>query len=212
MSRTESSKSARKPKRRSGASDNHPVRITKVYTRTGDSGETSLAAGERVSKACSRVCAYGDVDELNCFLGLARCRLADAGLRPLLQQIQHELFVLGADLSTPLPDPTGHKADSVRRISATEVEGLEKAIDRYNETLPPLEEFILPGGNESAALLHVARAVARRAERATVHLAATETLNPQALVYLNRLSDLLFVLARVVNRQGGSAEVEAQFH
>ena len=188
------------------------MRITKVYTRTGDSGETSLATGVRVSKASLRVCAYGDVDELNSFLGLARCRINDAALLQLLHQIQNELFVLGADLSTPLPYPASNQADLVRRISQSEAESLEKTIDRYNETLPPLEEFILPGGNEAAALLHVARAVARRAERTTVHLAKAETINPHALVYLNRLSDLLFVLARAANQQGGTSEVSAEFH
>jgi len=187
-----------------------PVRITKVYTKTGDTGQTSLANGDRVSKSSLRVSAYGDVDELNSVLGLARCRISDASLQPLLQQVQNDLFVLGADLATPHPDSS--KPDPVRRIAAPEIESLEKAIDRHNETLPALREFILPGGSESGALLHVARAVARRAERTTVALAQSETINPQALIYINRLSDLLFVLARFVNRQDGSPETSAQFH
>ena len=184
----------------------------KIYTKTGDDGTTGLFGGDRLAKSAPRISAYGDVDELNSFLGFARCRITDAGLQQLLQQIQNELFVLGADLSTPLPYPASNQADLVRRISQSEAESLEKTIDRYNETLPPLEEFILPGGNEAAALLHVARAVARRAEREVVRLTQTEKLNPHVLVYLNRLSDLLFVLARVANRQGGSGEVFAQFH
>ena len=188
------------------------MRITKVYTRSGDTGETSLATGERVSKASLRVCACGEVDELNSLLGLARTRITDPELQALLERIQNELFVVGADLATPLSDYSAAHLPAVRRIQPLEVESLEMAIDRYNETLPPLEEFILPGGNETGALLHVARAVARRAERTTVHLAAAEKLHPQTVVYLNRLSDLLFVLARVVNRQGGSAEVFAKFH
>ena len=187
------------------------MRITKVYTRSGDEGQTSLGTGERVSKVSPRVCAYGEVDELNSFLGLARTKIADPELLKLLERIQNELFVLGADLAVPSPDPAQGESDRQRRISQAEIEGLEKAIDRYNETLPPLQEFILPAGNEAGAILHVARAVARRAEREVVSLAQTEKLNPHVLVYLNRLSDLLFVLARVANRQGGSSEVFAKF-
>ncbi len=198
------------------------VRISKVYTRGGDEGKTSLATGARISKASRRVSAYGDVDELNSFLGLARARIADQALQQLVGQIQNDLFVVGADLATPVPDPAPDpakaKPDSMRRISQKEVESLEKSIDLYNDSLPPLKEFILPAGNEAGALLHVARAVARRAERGAVRLSeeaeAEEAgrINPQAITYLNRLSDLLFVLARVVNRQGGSAEVFAEFH
>ena len=199
------------------------MRISKVYTRGGDAGKTSLASGARISKASLRVSAYGDVDELNSFLGLARARIADQALQQLLGQIQNDLFVIGADLATPVPDPapnsapnsTKAKSGSMRRVSQGEVESLEKAIDLYNESLPPLKEFILPAGNEAGALLHVARAVARRAERGAVRLsedaAEAGKINPQAIAYLNRLSDLLFVLARVVNRQGGSAEVFAEF-
>jgi len=184
------------------------MRISKVYTRTGDEGQTSLGTGERVSKSSPRVCAYGEVDELNSFLGLARTKIADPELLKLLERIQNELFVLGADLAVPQPDA----GDRQRRISAAEIENLEQTIDRYNETLPPLQEFILPAGNEAGAVLHVARAVARRAEREVVRLAQSEKINPHVLVYLNRLSDLLFVLARVANRQGGGGEVFAEFH
>ncbi len=187
------------------------MRINKVYTRTGDEGETSLGTGVRTSKGSPRVSAYGDVDELNSFLGLARTKIADPQLQELLERIQNELFVLGADLAVPLPGLT-HTPDRQRRISQTEIENLETTIDHYNETLPPLEEFILPAGNEAGATLHVARAVARRAEREVVRLAQAENINPLVLVYLNRLSDLLFVLARVANRQGGSDEVFAKFH
>lgn len=188
------------------------MRITKVYTKTGDSGETSLATGERVSKASPRVAAYGDVDELNSLLGLARSKVSESGILQILQQIQNQLFVLGADLSTPQPESADRRKDTIRRIAAAEVESLEKAIDHYNEALPPLLEFVLPGGCEAGALLHVARAVARRAERTAVGLAQNETINPQALIYLNRLSDLLFVLARTVNRQSGAPETAAEFH
>ena len=191
------------------------MRINKVYTRTGDEGETSLGTGVRTSKGSPRVSAYGDVDELNSFLGLARTlaqkKTSDPALQELLERVQNELFVLGADLAVPLPGLT-HTPDRQRRISQTEIESLETTIDHYNETLPPLEEFILPAGNEAGATLHIARAVARRAEREVVRLAQAENINPHVLVYLNRLSDLLFVLARVANRQGGSDEVFAKFH
>jgi cob(I)alamin adenosyltransferase len=186
------------------------VRISKVVTRTGDEGQTSLANGERVSKAALRVCAYGEVDELNSLIGWACAEPSNAAIQPLLAELQNHLFVLGADLSTPVPDAP--KPDTIRRISADEVERLEGAVARYNSALPPLEEFILPGGSEAGARLHVARAMARRAERSAVALSASETINPQVLVYLNRLSDLLFVLARYVCRQDGAAESTAQFH
>jgi cob(I)alamin adenosyltransferase len=186
------------------------MRISKVYTRTGDQGQTSLVNGERVSKASLRVEAYGAVDELNSFLGLARTKITGTEIQKLLEQVQNDLFVLGADLATP--DPAGSPERSIRRISPAEVEMLEKEIDHYNATLPPLKEFVLPGGSETGSLLHVARAVARRAERRAVSLAQAEAVNSQAPIYLNRLSDLLFVLARVANLQGGSSEVLARFH
>jgi len=212
------------------------MRITKVYTKTGDRGTTSLATGERVSKASMRVAAYGDVDELNSLLGLVRIQLEKrvgggqpgapgdgsdklsngsfllVAVEQLLHDIQNHLFILGADLATPLPTGTDRRKDLIRRIAVTEVAALEEAIDQHNDALPPLKEFILPGGCEAGAWLHVARAVSRSAERTAVSLSETEQLNPQALIYLNRLSDLLFVLARVVNLQSGSPEVSAEFH
>ena len=127
-------------------------------------------------------------------------------------KIQHHLFVLGADLATPFPTDEQEKSAAMRRIAPDEIEWLEKAIDQYNEALPPLQEFILPGGSETGAWLHLARAVARRAERVAVLAAQSEKINPEAMIYLNRLSDLLFVLARAANRENGSAETPAQFH
>jgi cob(I)alamin adenosyltransferase len=187
------------------------MRITKVYTKTGDEGKTSLANGERAWKDSPRVSAYGDVDELNSLLGLVRTKIVGTEIQQMLEQVQNDLFVLGADLATPeaAAGTPGHK---IRRVSKAEVEMLEKQIDHYNDTLPPLKEFILPAGNEAGALLHVARAVARRAERAIVSVGRAEQINPEVTIYLNRLSDLLFVLARVANRHGGSSEVFAQFH
>lgn len=183
------------------------MRITKVYTKSGDKGETSLATGERVSKASLRITACGEVDELNSVLGLAGSKLSDSTLLQLLHQIQNHLFVLGADLAIPLPTATDRRRDTIRRVAAAEVEWLEESIDLHNEMLPPLREFILPGGCETGAWLHVARAVTRRAERAVVALAKKEKVNPQSLIYLNRLSDLLFVLARVLSRHESGAEV-----
>jgi cob(I)alamin adenosyltransferase len=188
------------------------MRITKVYTKSGDGGQTSLTTGERVSKSSLRVAAYGEVDELNSLLGLAACKIAGEEILSLLAQIQNHLFILGADLATPQPDAADRRKDNIRRIAAAEVASLEAAIDLHNEALPPLQEFILPGGSEAGGWLHLGRAVARRAERAAVALAQKERVNPQALIYLNRLSDLLFVLARFVNRRSGSPEVPADFH
>ena len=160
---------------------NEPVRLTRIYTRGGDKGETSLGDGSRVSKLDPRIAALGDVDELNSLLGLA------GGL----DRIQNELFDLGADLSVPY---AGNEARL--RVTDGAVERLEREIDDTNETLPELKSFVLPGGSERAARLYLARAVCRRAERAVL---AVEDTNPLAAVYLNRLSDLLFVLARAAN-------------
>jgi cob(I)alamin adenosyltransferase len=162
-----------------------PVRLTRIYTGGGDKGETSLGDGSRVSKLDPRVAALGDVDELNSFLGLA------GGL----DRIQNELFDLGADLSVPFV-----AGDERLRITEEAVERLEREIDEANETLPELKSFVLPGGSERAARLFLARAVCRRAERAV--LAVPDT-NPLVAVYLNRLSDLLFVLARAANAEAG---------
>jgi cob(I)alamin adenosyltransferase len=165
-------------------------RLTRIATRTGDDGTTGLADGSRVPKSALRVAAMGDVDELNSQLGVLLCEPLPDDVRTLLQQIQHELFNLGGELS--LPGQTLLKAEAVA--------ALDTALERHNATLPPLAEFILPGGTRSAAIAHVARTVARRAERTLVALAAADAINAAPRQYLNRLSDLLFVLARVLNR------------
>ncbi len=184
--------------------------MKKIYTRTGDEGTTSLFGGGRIEKQHPRIAAYGTVDETNAHLGMARAHLSAAAaprgeeqdqLASVLQRLQEELFVLGADLATP----TGAKP-VVPRIQAAHVEQLEHDIDRLQEALPPLRHFILPGGTPGAAALHVARTVCRRAERRALEAHRGTSLNEQALVYLNRLSDLLFVLARAANRQAAVKE------
>jgi cob(I)alamin adenosyltransferase len=176
------------------------VTLNKIYTRTGDGGRTRLASGEPRNKADLRVAAYGEVDELNACLGLARLACAaDADLAAMVERIQNELFDLGADLATP-ERPEGQAL----RIVASQVERLESEIDRLNEHLSPLTSFVLPGGTPAAAALHMARTVCRRAERTCVELAARpeETVGEAALRYINRLSDLLFVAARYANDRG----------
>jgi cob(I)alamin adenosyltransferase len=180
------------------------MRITRVYTKSGDQGDTSLVDGSRVSKADLRVASYGDVDELNSVLGMARIGLTDAQLDAMLGRIQNELFVLGADLASPAGVP-------VPRVSEELVVALEHDIDLLMDELEPLREFILPGGNPLAATLHLARTVARRAERTVVALAASTEITESAIRYLNRLSDLLFVMARVANKRSGTAEPAANF-
>jgi cob(I)alamin adenosyltransferase len=180
------------------------MRISKVYTRTGDQGQTSLVGGQRVSKASKRVEAYGDVDELNSFLGLARAESGDRELDEVLAVIQNDLFTLGADLAAP-------SDVEVPRISETFITRLEEWADKFLEQLEPLKEFILPGGTQRGASLHLARAVARRAERRVVELAGGDDVNSLAVVYLNRLSDLLFILARVANQRAGEAEKMTDF-
>jgi cob(I)alamin adenosyltransferase len=177
------------------------VKLNRIYTRTGDAGDTGLVDGARVSKAAPLIAAIGDVDEANCFVGLAAATLEDGPEREMLARIQNELFDLGADLATPGEDFT--PSDMVLRVTAQQVERLEQEIDRMNEGLAPLTSFILPGGLPAAAQLHLARAVVRRAERSAVAAAAAGALNPQALAYVNRLSDHLFVLARLLNAQAG---------
>jgi cob(I)alamin adenosyltransferase len=173
-------------------------RLSKIYTRTGDDGTTGLGDGTRVPKDSARVEAYGTVDELNSVLGVL---LAVPGVpeavSELLVEVQHELFDLGAELCIP-----GHRV-----ITAAHVARLETALDGFNDPLPPLKEFILPGGGPAAAAGHLGRTVARRAERRVWTLAGTESVNPEALRYLNRLSDLLFVLARVLARHERGSEV-----
>lgn len=180
------------------------MRINRVVTKTGDGGKTALIGGERVGKDALRVAAYGEVDELNSCLGLVVSFLRDESSKAVLEDIQHTLFTVGADLAAPFPV-------QVPRVEARHVSELENVMEGYMEELPPLEEFILPGGGPAGATLHVARTVARRAERTVVALAAQEDVNPQAVIYLNRLSDFLFVLARVVNRREGHPETLAEF-
>ena len=177
-----------------------PVRLTRIYTRAGDAGETSLGDGSRVPKTDLRIEAYGTVDELNSFVGLALAGDLPDEFRPWLERVQNDLFDLGADLSVPLEDERRERL----RVTAEQVERLEELCDLVNERLEPLRSFVLPGGTEAAARLHVARAVCRRAERLAVALAAEHEVNPSALAYLNRLSDLLFILARAAN--AGSPE------
>lgn len=174
----------------------------KIYTKTGDRGDTGLFGGPRVRKDDPRIEAYGTVDELNAVLGLARCEPLDEPLDSLLASIQNELFELGAELATPDPQRLG-----THTIAAAHIARLEAAIDQYEARLEPLKAFILPGGTRSAALLHLARTVCRRAERRLVTLADREAISADLMIYLNRLSDLLFVLARLANRAAGLADV-----
>lgn len=183
------------------------VKLNKIYTRTGDAGSTGLGAGGRVSKASLRVSAYGAVDEANAFIGQAVLACegageAGGGIAALLRSIQHDLFDVGADLCVPV-EP-GEEAGSRLRVVAGQTERLERAIDEHNAALAPLTSFVLPGGSEAAAALHVARTVVRRAEREVVALMEAEGVrtNPETVRYLNRLSDLLFVLGRVANGNG----------
>ncbi|HEX3952373.1 MAG TPA: cob(I)yrinic acid a,c-diamide adenosyltransferase [Stellaceae bacterium] len=181
------------------------VRLTRIYTRGGDAGQTSLGDGSRVAKASPRVEAYGTVDEANATIGLARLH-ADPETDAMLARIQNDLFDLGADLCTPEDGRISSKdrAAGALRIVAPQVERLEHEIDAMNAELRPLDSFILPGGTAAAAHLHLARTVTRRAERLVCALAVAEPVNPEAVKYLNRLSDHLFVLGRRVNDNGAS--------
>jgi cob(I)alamin adenosyltransferase len=180
------------------------VRLNRIYTRTGDDGTTGLVDGSRLAKCATRVQAIGEVDELNSMLGLARCAALGAE-DAVLAVIQNDLFDLGADIATPGED-FGPSAVALR-VVAGQVAWLEAQIDRLNQSLRPLDSFILPGGSEASARVHLARAVARRAERATIAAAQDQALNPHAVAYLNRLSDFLFVLARCLN-DGGAGDVK----
>ncbi len=176
------------------------VKLDKIYTRGGDKGQTSLGDGTRVAKHDPRVAAYGTVDECNSIIGLARLAVVgDADADAMLGRIQNDLFDLGADLCTP-------EAENPKwpplRIIAAQTERLEREIDAMNENIPPLKSFILPGGSPAAAWLHLARTVARRAERAMIEAAETTAVNPEAIKYINRLSDHLFVMARRLNANG----------
>ena len=177
-----------------------PVRLTKIYTRGGDAGETSLGDGSRVSKLDGRIAAFGAVDELNSTLGVVVAGECPAEIRDVLVRVQNELFDLGADLSVPL------EHEGRLRITQEQVDALEADCDRFNAELSELTSFVLPGGAVAAAQLHVARTVCRRAEREALAASGEHTLNPLTLVYLNRLSDLLFILARVANVSAGTDE------
>ncbi|MBX9401941.1 cob(I)yrinic acid a,c-diamide adenosyltransferase [Lysobacter sp. BMK333-48F3] len=172
-------------------------RLSKIYTRTGDDGSTGLGDGNRIGKDSARVGAYGTVDEANSCIGLVLAAELPQTIREQLVAIQHQLFDLGGELCIP-----GHSA-----IFDADIDRLEQWLDAHNDELPPLKDFILPGGGEAAARCHIARTVVRRAERETVALARVEDVRPQAVRYLNRLSDLLFVLARVLARASGHGEV-----
>jgi cob(I)alamin adenosyltransferase len=172
-------------------------RLSRIYTRTGDSGETGLGDGSRVSKDAPRIEALGCVDELNSQIGLLLTEPLAQDVHACLLRIQNELFDLGGELSIP-----GH-----RLLTEHQIEGLEAHLERYNATLPPLKEFILPGGSRAGALAHLARTICRRAERALVRLKQEREPPELAIRYLNRLSDLLFVLARVLNRSAGQADI-----
>ncbi|WP_068071166.1 cob(I)yrinic acid a,c-diamide adenosyltransferase [Novosphingobium lentum] len=181
------------------------VKLNKIYTRTGDDGTTGLVDGSRRAKHDARMAAIGEVDELNSAIGLAVVAVAQ-DVAADLHRIQNDLFDLGADLATPLGDVGGADftpSAMVLRIVPAQAAWLETMIDRANAPLAPLASFILPGGSEAAARVHLARAIARRAERAATALAAIEPVNPAALAYLNRLSDYLFVLARAINAGAG---------
>jgi cob(I)alamin adenosyltransferase len=178
------------------------VYLSRIYTKAGDGGETGLGDGTRVPKDHSRIAACGEVDELNAVLGMLVAACPDFVELPLVRSIQNDLFDVGGDLCVPITD--GEEPGKCLRITAGQVERLEKVIDRLNAPLSPLRSFVLPGGTAAAAWLHLARTVCRRAERAVVTLAKTDQVNPQALAYANRLSDLLFVMARATNDNGAT--------
>lgn len=172
-------------------------RLTKIYTRTGDAGTTGLADGSRVAKDAPRIEAIGAVDELNSVIGLLLCEEMPAGIHACLGGVQHDLFDLGGELCIP----------GMAMIGDADITRLEEMLDAFNETLPPLKDFILPGGGIAAAHCHLARTICRRAEREVITLSRLETVRGEAIRYLNRLSDLLFVLARVLARSSGHGEV-----
>lgn len=175
-------------------------RLSKIYTRTGDDGSTGLAGNIRLSKDHPRIHAIGDIDELNCQLGIVLCHIKDAPLTDLFQSIQQTLFDFGGELAMP----------EYQGLNDDHIETLEQHIDQLNNTLPPLKEFILPGGNTASAHCHLARAVCRRAERKLITLNNTDSLRPTLITYINRLSDLLFVVARVLSRT--TSPEEPQWH
>jgi len=179
----------------------------KIYTRTGDDGRTALFGGGRVPKDDARVSAYGSVDELNAVLGWSLTVVTDSTTTARLERLQHDLFALGAVLATP-PPGEGRKAPATPEVPAARIGEMEGWIDEADEVLPELQAFVVPGGSEGAAALHVARTVCRRAERAVVRLADVEDVEGDIIAYLNRLSDLLFALARLENHTTGEGDVE----
>jgi cob(I)alamin adenosyltransferase len=177
-----------------------PVRLTRIYTRGGDAGETSLGDGTRVSKLDPRIAAFGTVDEVNAALGVVLAGDCPDALREVLERVQNELFDLGADLSVPI------EREARLRVTQAQVDALEQDCDRFNAELPELKSFVLPGGTSAAAQLHVARTICRRAEREAIAASGSVDVSPLALVYLNRLSDLLFIFARAANAAEGRDE------
>lgn len=172
-------------------------RLSKLYTRTGDDGTSGLAGGERVAKNHARMNAMGAVDELNSVIGLLICKLKDNEMKSLMLEIQHDLFNIGGEIS--MPDHAFISSDKINK--------LERQIDTYNESVEPLKDFILPGGSEAAAICHIARATTRRAERELITLHQKEAVSEATRQYLNRLSDLLFAAARIINQQAGEPDV-----
>ncbi len=183
------------------------VKLNKIYTRTGDDGTTGLVDGSRCPKHSARIAAIGAVDEANSAIGLAICAIGDEAQRAILTRVQNDLFDLGADLATPAEDGDFSPGEMVLRMVPSQAVWIEEQIDAFNEALEPLTSFVLPGGSEASARVHVARATTRSAERAVTAMAAEVAVNPAASTYINRLSDLLFVLARVLN-ENGNADVK----
>ncbi len=178
----------------------------KIYTKTGDKGDTGLFGGDRVSKSSERIEAYGTLDELNSFTGMAVAEAKDKEVKKLLEKIQNELFTVGSDLATP--DIEKNKKLNIVRVPEKFCTDAEKAIDYFEEKLEPLKNFILPGGSKSSALLHVCRSVCRRAERRVVKLKKSEKIGENIIIYLNRLADLFFVLARYENKAVGLSDTK----
>ncbi len=178
------------------------VKLNKIYTRTGDDGTTGLVDGSRTAKHSARIAAIGMVDETNSAIGFAISGIDDEAHRAMLTRVQNDLFDLGADLATPSEDGDFTPSEMVLRIVPSQADWIETQIDALNERLEPLTSFVLPGGSEAAARVHVARAATRASERAMTELSGETSVNPAALAYINRLSDLLFVLGRVLNDDG----------
>ena len=184
-----------------------PPKKSKLYTRTGDTGETSLFGGRRVSKDDPRVVAYGDIDELNSVLGVAASFIRQPKVLGIIHEIQNELFNIGAELASDKPVRRAKRTSDVYRLEPAKTQHLERLIDEYDARVPPLRTFVLPSGATSASFLHLARTVCRRAERNVVALNHKEAVNPEVLAYLNRLCDLLFALARYLNKSARRAEL-----